>query len=208
MPSKTPSKHTRWDAVPLPDSLYLIEQEVSDREPLPLDFPTAVAILLLRWLLYGEYLFRRYKMLATIPSPGRVRTAWLGFLLEIGARFGQAMALYLVFRREKAWQPPRHRLVGTESPAVTNLYGSGYVMRRSALNIIGGWPLVPSAEDLYCGHLLAGEGWKIAFCWDICQHDLTLDSLDALVSQRLRWTEGDFNLSRKFNFFIPGLNPG
>ncbi|KAL4798753.1 hypothetical protein BDV19DRAFT_385841 [Aspergillus venezuelensis] len=54
---------------------------------------------------------------------------------------------------------------------VTNLYGSGYVKRRAASDAIGGWPLVPSAEDLYCGHLLAGAGWDIAFCWDICQHD-------------------------------------
>lgn len=77
---------------------------------------------------------------------------------------------------------------------VTNLYGSGYVMRRSALESIGGWPLVASAEDLYCGHLLAGQGWELGFCWDICQHDLTPDSLDALVSQRLRWVSGKLHL--------------
>ncbi|KAL4957884.1 nucleotide-diphospho-sugar transferase [Aspergillus filifer] len=94
-----------------------------------------------------------------------------------------------------------------DAMGVTNLYGSGYVIRRVALDSIGGWPLVPSAEDLYCGHLLAGAGWDIAFCWDICQHDLTPGSLDALVSQRLRWTEGDFNLARRFNFFLPGLDP-
>ncbi|KAL4928872.1 nucleotide-diphospho-sugar transferase [Aspergillus undulatus] len=98
-----------------------------------------------------------------------------------------------------------------DTMGVTNLYGSGYVMRRSALDSISGWPQVPSAEDLYCGHLLAGQGWKIAFCWDICQHDLTPDSLDALVSQRLRWviqTEGDLIMARRFNFFLPPLDPG
>ncbi|KAL3478461.1 nucleotide-diphospho-sugar transferase [Aspergillus californicus] len=369
---------TRWESVPIPGSRYLIEREAKDRDALPLDSSTAAAILFLRWLLYGAYLFRRYTMIDTLSPSGLVCTAWLVFLIEIGARFGQAMfqadmGLYLLFRRQKAWQRPRHRLVGAESPTVdvfvtccgedvelvmdtvraaasqdyplstyrvfvlddagsqelhdaihtyntdrphtgqevhylartknpgkphyfkagnlrfglqesrkkgrvseyiaaldvdaipetdwlrrmvphlildehlgaivpglhhynlpaddvlyqdvatpwditiehmrdamgvSNLYGSGYLMRRSALDSIGGWPLVPSAEDLFCGHLLAGQGWKIGFCWDVCQHDLTPGSFDALVGQRLRWTEGDLNMSRRFNFFIPWLDPG
>ncbi|KAL2864246.1 nucleotide-diphospho-sugar transferase [Aspergillus lucknowensis] len=67
-----------------------------------------------------------------------------------------------------------------DAMGVTNLYGSGYVMRRAALQDIGGWPLAPSAEDLYCGHLLAGAGRGVGFCWDVCQHDLSPGSLDAL----------------------------
>lgn len=113
----------RWDAVPS-ISPYLIEQEVKPHDPLPLDSLTAVLFLLLRWLLYGLYLFRRYTLLAT-PSQSPAGIPSIVLLMEIGARFGpllfQAdMALYLFppFRRRKSTQRPRYRLVGTESPTV------------------------------------------------------------------------------------------
>lgn len=66
-------------------------------------------------------------------------------------------------------------------------YGSGYVLRRSALDAVGGWPLVPVGEDIYFGFLLAGQGWEIASCRDILQYTLAPESLDALFKQRMRW---------------------
>jgi hypothetical protein len=113
-----------------------------------------------------------------------------------------------------------HDNIGTSS-----CYGSGYILRRSALDEIGGWPQVPVGEDIFCGFLLAGRGWDIAFCSDILQHDLTPGSLDVLLKQRMRWVgvsaslplrnqadkifqmDGDLNLVKRFNFFLPGLDP-
>ncbi|PVH96197.1 glycosyltransferase family 2 protein, partial [Periconia macrospinosa] len=74
-----------------------------------------------------------------------------------------------------------------DNMGLSSCYGSGYVMRRSALDSIGGWPRVSVGEDIMCGFLLTGNGWGIAACSDVLQHDLTPGSLDALVKQRMRW---------------------
>jgi cellulose synthase/poly-beta-1,6-N-acetylglucosamine synthase-like glycosyltransferase len=61
--------------------------------------------------------------------------------------------------------------------------GSGYVIRRSALDQIGRWPLVNAGEDVTCGWFLCHGGWKAAFIEDQLQCGLAGDSLDAHISQ-------------------------
>jgi len=65
--------------------------------------------------------------------------------------------------------------------------GSGYVMRRSALDDIGGWPLVNVGDDIVCSYLLTGAGWKCAFIEDQLQFGEAPGSLHSYVSQRVRW---------------------
>ena len=65
--------------------------------------------------------------------------------------------------------------------------GSGYVVRRAALNEIGGWPLAEAGEDFMCSALLSDAGWKIAFVRENFQIGLAPENLRAVVKQRMRW---------------------
>ena len=65
--------------------------------------------------------------------------------------------------------------------------GSGYVVRRSALTEIGGWPLAESGEDFMCSTLLSDAGWKIAFVRENLQICLVPGSVLGLLNQRMRW---------------------
>ena len=85
--------------------------------------------------------------------------------------------------------------------------GSGYVVRRSALTEIGGWPLAEAGEDFMCSTLLGDAGWKIAFVRENLQIGLAPSSLLGLLKQRMRWVR----LSRPwflffFFFFFLSLN--
>ena len=65
--------------------------------------------------------------------------------------------------------------------------GSGYVVRRSSLVEIGGWPLAETGEDFMCSVSLSNAGWKIAFVRDNLQSGLAPENLRAVVKQRTRW---------------------
>lgn len=65
--------------------------------------------------------------------------------------------------------------------------GSGYVMRRSALSTIGGWPLANIGEDILCSYLLQEQGWKSRYIPDQVQYGLAPDSFHSYISQRIRW---------------------
>lgn len=65
--------------------------------------------------------------------------------------------------------------------------GTGYIVRRQALEEIGGWPQVESGEDYMCSTKLSDHGWKIAFIPEKLQVGLAPESLRAHVKQRMRW---------------------
>lgn len=65
--------------------------------------------------------------------------------------------------------------------------GSGYVMRREALDTIGGWPLANIGEDILCSYLLQEKGWKSRFIPDQVQYGLAPESFHSYISQRIRW---------------------
>ena len=73
--------------------------------------------------------------------------------------------------------------------------GSGFVVRRSALAEIGGWPLVEVGEDFMCSTFLSNAGWKTAFIGEDLQFGLGVDSMKAYVKQRTRWVLHYFLLS-------------
>lgn len=66
-------------------------------------------------------------------------------------------------------------------------HGSGYVMRREALNAIGGWPLVNIGEDVLCSYQLNRAGWQTACIKDKVQFGVVPESFHAYVAQRMRW---------------------
>ena len=65
--------------------------------------------------------------------------------------------------------------------------GTGYMVRRSALAEIGGWPLAETGEDYMCSAVLSNAGWKVAFVKEFLQYGLAPESLRALLKQRMRW---------------------
>ena len=69
--------------------------------------------------------------------------------------------------------------------------GTGYVVRRKALENIGGWPLAETGEDFMCSSMLSDYGWKIASVRETLQSGLAPGSLQGLIKQRMRWVRKD-----------------
>ncbi len=65
--------------------------------------------------------------------------------------------------------------------------GSGYVLRRAALQSIGGFPVGSLAEDVCCSSMLLGSGWNTAFVHEPLQFGTVPDSLTSHLKQRTRW---------------------
>jgi cellulose synthase/poly-beta-1,6-N-acetylglucosamine synthase-like glycosyltransferase len=68
-----------------------------------------------------------------------------------------------------------------------NCLGSGYIMRRTALKAIGGFPTESLSEDVCCSATLLGAGWKTAFIPEAVQYGSVPDSYLGHVKQRTRW---------------------
>jgi hypothetical protein len=65
--------------------------------------------------------------------------------------------------------------------------GSGYVLRREALEEIGWFPLGSLAEDVATSTLMLGRGWKTAFIHEPLQWGTVPDSFGSHLKQRTRW---------------------
>ena len=65
--------------------------------------------------------------------------------------------------------------------------GSGYIMRRVALESIGGFPTESLSEDICCSATLLGEGWKTAFVPEVVQYGSVPESYLGHIKQRTRW---------------------
>lgn len=65
--------------------------------------------------------------------------------------------------------------------------GSGWLVRRSALEDIGGWPIAQTGEDVMCALKLLHHGWKLSYVREYLQHGRTADTFGARVTQKIRW---------------------
>lgn len=74
-----------------------------------------------------------------------------------------------------------------DSMGVAWCTGSGYVLRRAALQSIGGFPIGSLAEDVCCSSMLLGSGWNTAFIHEPLQFGTVPDSLTSHLKQRTRW---------------------
>lgn len=73
--------------------------------------------------------------------------------------------------------------------------GSGYIMRRTALQEIGGFPTESLSEDVYCSATLLGAGWKTAFVPEAVQYGSVPESYLGHVKQRTRWVSDNMKVS-------------
>jgi cellulose synthase/poly-beta-1,6-N-acetylglucosamine synthase-like glycosyltransferase len=80
--------------------------------------------------------------------------------------------------------------------------GTGYIVRRSALASINGFPTFSIAEDTACSMLLLGQGYSVTYVDEKMQCGLMPDTFVGHVKQRTRWTMGNVQTAFKMNFHI------
>jgi cellulose synthase/poly-beta-1,6-N-acetylglucosamine synthase-like glycosyltransferase len=65
--------------------------------------------------------------------------------------------------------------------------GSGYVLRREAIDDIDGFPTGSLAEDVCCSSMLLGQEWNTVFIHEPLQWGTLPDSYTSHLKQRTRW---------------------
>ena len=68
--------------------------------------------------------------------------------------------------------------------------GSGFVVRREALDQLGGFPTESLTEDMLLSNRLTAKGWKICHVPGQLQWGLAIDSFAGIIKQRQRLTLG------------------
>jgi cellulose synthase (UDP-forming) len=89
-------------------------------------------------------------------------------------------------------------------------HGTSFVVRRRALESIGGVPTESITEDMALSVRLAAAGWKLVNLGEALSVGMAAEEIGAYVDQRLRWTRGNMQLffSREANpLTVPGLRP-
>jgi cellulose synthase (UDP-forming) len=69
-------------------------------------------------------------------------------------------------------------------------YGGTFLVRRSALDEIGGIPEDSITEDLYSSYLLKAKGYKVRYVNEMLSEGLAAESLGSFIRQRCRWALG------------------
>ena len=74
--------------------------------------------------------------------------------------------------------------------------GSGFIVRRAALQQIGGFPEDHLLEDVMTSMLLSAAGWKTTYIFDSLQWGLAADTMASWIKQRQRWAAGLISMCR------------
>ncbi|KAH8693557.1 putative glycosyl transferase [Talaromyces proteolyticus] len=82
--------------------------------------------------------------------------------------------------------------------------GSGYVVRRDALDEIGNFPLGSLAEDVATSTLMLGKGWHTAYIHEPLQFGTVPDDYGSHLKQRTRWAIGTVDTAVKLKFSLWG----
>jgi cellulose synthase (UDP-forming) len=100
------------------------------------------------------------------------------------------------------WIEPTRQGVGAVVCA-----GTSFVVRRTALEQVGGFETGTPSEDLATGIRLAAAGHRIIYLNEKLSAGLAPSSLEAMVRQRSRWASGTLQTLRTSAnpLFIPGL---
>ncbi len=85
---------------------------------------------------------------------------------------------------------------GNDTWNATMFCGSSAVMRRSALNEVGGIAVETVTEDAHTSLKLNRRGWKSAFISRPVASGLSTDTLAAHIGQRIRWARGMIQILR------------
>ena len=88
--------------------------------------------------------------------------------------------------------------------------GSPAVIRRSAIEAIGGFATSTSVEDIQTSVRLHRQGWKTVFHNETLAYGIASQTLQAFTIQRERWARGAMELLRSADdpLLVSGLSPG
>lgn len=81
---------------------------------------------------------------------------------------------------------------------------SGFLIRREALEDIGGFPTASSIEDGQLTALLRGKGYQTRFVTETLQFGLVSDCLATQVRQRIARSLGPIRTAKRLRFFTRG----
>jgi cellulose synthase (UDP-forming) len=86
--------------------------------------------------------------------------------------------------------------------------GTNALMRREAIESIGGFPTDCVTEDVLTSMYIHGKGWKTAYVDQPLAHGFAPANISQYFIQRLRWAKGAFQILRSHNpLFQKGLSP-
>jgi cellulose synthase (UDP-forming) len=95
---------------------------------------------------------------------------------------------------------------GKDSLNATFFCGCSAVIRRAALDSIGGFSTETITEDIETSLKLHGAGWNSAFYGESLVYGLAAHSAVAFHTQHLRWGQGAMQVLKRFNpITYPGL---
>jgi cellulose synthase (UDP-forming) len=84
--------------------------------------------------------------------------------------------------------------------------GSCGIIRRTALEDVGGFPTDSITEDIYLSLLVHARGWRSVYQREVLAYGLAPQTAVAHQTQRLRWGQGAMQVLRKSNpLTLPGL---
>ena len=72
--------------------------------------------------------------------------------------------------------------------------GSGSMLRRSAIDEIGGFATGTATEDIHTSLRLHARGWNSLFCSEVLAHGIAAEDLNEYHKQRVRWGAGSLGL--------------
>ena len=85
--------------------------------------------------------------------------------------------------------------------------GTNTLMRRSAIESIGGFPTDCVTEDVLTGMFIHSRGWKTVYVDEPLAYGRAPASISEYVVQRLRWAQGAFQILRSHHpLFQKGLS--
>jgi cellulose synthase (UDP-forming) len=80
--------------------------------------------------------------------------------------------------------------------------GTSAVYRRTALEAIGGFPLIGHSEDIYTGIEMAKAGFGLRYVSTLVSRGRCPDDLDSFIAQQYRWCEGSMSLMTDPDFHL------
>ncbi len=100
-----------------------------------------------------------------------------------------------------------HFQVGRDSvKGAVELRGNGELIKREALEDVGGWNIYTITDDLDLSTRLQIKGWDVRFKADVCVYEEGVPAYLPLLKQRRRWIEG--SIRRYLEHFSEVLTSG
>ncbi len=87
--------------------------------------------------------------------------------------------------------------------------GTSFIVRRSALESVGGFVTEAVSEDFFTGIQLAAKGYRLVYLNEKLSAGLAAENIAAHALQRVRWEQGTLQafFIKSNPITIPGLNP-